>query len=57
MKLQLQQDSEAVILLPTGYRDSPEYRAAAEWFAYELEYRETKAAESVAAGNGGPEVK
>ena len=44
--------AEAVLLLPTGYRDSPEYQAAAEWFAYELEYRETKAAESVAAGNG-----
>ena len=24
--------TEAVILLPTGYRDSPEYLAAAEWF-------------------------
>ncbi|MBR5094686.1 MAG: hypothetical protein IK095_06285 [Oscillospiraceae bacterium] len=44
--------AEAVLLLPTGYRDSPEYQAAAEWFAYELEYRETKVAESVAAGGG-----
>ena len=46
------ESAEAVLLLPTGDRDSPEYQAAAEWFAYELEYRETKAAESVDAGNG-----
>ena len=46
------ESAEAVLLLPTGYRDSPEYQAAAEWFAYELEYRETKAAESAAAGGG-----
>ena len=44
--------TEAVILLPTGYRDSPEYLAAAEWFSFELQYREAKVEESVAAGNG-----
>lgn len=44
--------TEAILLLPTGYQDSPEYKAAAEWFAYELQYREAKVDESVAAGNG-----
>ena len=44
--------TEAVILLPTGYRDSPEYRAAAEWFSFQLQYQEEMAAASVAAGGG-----
>ena len=52
MKLQLQQDSEAVILLPTGYRDSPEYQAAAEWFSFQLQYQEEMTKASVAAGGG-----
>ena len=42
--------AEAVILLPTGYRDSPEYQAAAEWFSFQLQYQEEMSRASVAAG-------
>ena len=44
--------AEAVILLPTGYRESPEFRAAAEWFSFQLQYQEEMSAASVAAGGG-----
>ena len=44
--------AEAVILLPTGYRESPEYKAAAEWFSFQLKYQEEMSAASVAAGGG-----
>ena len=46
------EETEAVILLPTGYRESPEYKAAAEWFSFQLKYQEQMAAASVAAGGG-----
>ena len=46
------ESAEAVILLPTGYRDSPEYQAAAEWFSFQLQYQEERSRASVAAGGG-----
>lgn len=46
------ESAEAVILLPTGYRESPEYQAAAEWFSFQLQYQEEMSAASVAAGGG-----
>ena len=34
-----EQETEAVLFIPAGYKDSDEYKASEEWFLFDLAYR------------------
>ena len=47
-----EQETEAVLFIPAGYKDSDEYKASEEWFLFDLAYRAEMADRCVAAGLG-----
>lgn len=47
-----EQEKEAVLFIPAGYKDSDEYKASEEWFLFDLTYREDMIDRCVAAGLG-----
>ena len=47
-----EQEKEAVLFIPAGYKDSDEYKASEEWFLFDLAYREDMIDRCVAAGLG-----
>ena len=47
-----EQETEAVLFIPAGYKDSDEYKASEEWFLFDLAYREEMIDRCVAAGQG-----
>ena len=46
----VEEKTDAVLLIPTGYQDSAEYLAAAEWYEFNLRYSEEKSKECENAG-------